>query len=77
MSYEEHQQGLADAISKVADGGMVTHYVVVAAVVAEDGDSQVHSIVSPGLPYWMRHGLLSAEASATAPQPYWTIGEGD
>lgn len=73
MSYEEAQTALHNAISAVADGEFVTHYVVVAATITEDGETAVHSICTPGMPNWQRHGLLSYEASATESQPNWTI----
>ena len=74
-TYDEHQAALSDAIRAVAGGSIVTHYVVVAAVIDEDGDGPTHTITSPGLPLWMTHGLLSYEAAATTPQPPWAYQE--
>lgn len=66
-SYDEGQAGLANAISKIADDEIITHYVVVAV----DIEGCVHTISSPGLPYWMKHGLLSSSAAACLPTPNW------
>ena len=60
---------IADAIAQAADGAFVTHYVVVAALIDEDGEPLTYTMTSPGLPLWMRHGLLSYEAAAAIPQP--------
>ncbi len=71
-TYDDNQAELADVIGKVAGASMVTHYVVVAAVLDSDGDETTHLITSPGLPLWQAHGLLSFEAAATNPPPVWT-----
>lgn len=77
-TYDEHQGALQAAITGVVDqGGIVTHYVVVAAGITDDGDEYTTSITSPGLPLWMTHGLLSYEAAATVPQPIYDYPEED
>lgn len=75
--YEEHVPRIESAITQ-ATGGLVTAWVTVAAVIADNGDQHIHTITSPGLPLWQRHGLLSTEAAASTNQPEWTIeGDGD
>lgn len=76
-TYDEHQAALGAAIGAVTGRPMVTHYVVVAAVIDQDGEPETHTITSPGLPLWMAHGLLSYEAAATTPQPAWADTEED
>ena len=68
----EHIPNLESAIARVT-GGLVTAWVTVAAVVADNGDQHIHTITSPGLPLWQRHGLLSTEAVASTNQPEWTF----
>ncbi len=74
-TYDDNQAELADVIGKVAGASMVTHYVVVVAVIDSDGDETTHLITSPGLPLWQAHGLLSFEAAGTIPQPVWANDE--
>ena len=76
MSYDEHQAALADAIAKVTGVDFVTHYVVVAATASADEEG-THMVTSPGLPLWQAHGLLSFEAHATVPQPFYAEDEDD
>lgn len=73
--YAEHQAELLDAIGAVAGRPIITHYVVVAASIADDGEVETHLITSPDLPMWQAHGLLSFEAAHTTPQPAWAQGE--
>lgn len=73
--YDEHIHNLESAIAQ-ATGGLVTAWVTVAAVVADDGGEYLHTITSPGLPLWQRHGLLSTEAAASTNQPEWTYEGG-
>ncbi|MDQ3276480.1 MAG: hypothetical protein M3Q39_16005 [Actinomycetota bacterium] len=74
-SYTEHQAAIATAIAAVTGASMVTHYVVVAAVILADGVDTTATIVSPGLPLWQQHGLLSYEAGAATPEPAWALDE--
>lgn len=71
----ESADPLGDAIAARIDAPLVTHYVVVAAVIEDDGGEITAMIPSPGLPLWMQHGLLSYEAAATVPQPFYEKGE--
>lgn len=72
-TYQKHQVALQNAISAIADDGLVTHYVVVANIINNDGEDEFHTMTSPGMPQWQRHGMLSYEASAQEPQPNWTV----
>lgn len=71
-TYTEHQSALQDVIAKISDEHLITHYVVVAAGITDQGDAFTTTITSPGLPLWQKHGLLSYEATATQAQPEWT-----
>ena len=68
---------IADAIAAQCDGMYVTHYVVAAAVIDSEGEPLTVKMISPGLPLWMQHGLLSYEASATVAQPVWSHDDDD
>ena len=66
---------IADAIAERMEAPMVTHYVVVAALIDENGTETTACIPSPGLPLWMQHGLLAYEAAASVPQPIYQLAE--
>lgn len=66
---------IADAIAAHLEEPIVTHYVVVAAVINTEGVEQTALIPSPGLPLWMQHGLLAYEAAASIPQPIYQMSE--
>ena len=66
---------IADAIAECMEAPIVTHYVVVAAVINTEGVEETALIPSPGLPRWMQHGLLAYEAAASVPQPFYQLHE--
>lgn len=65
---------LADAIGTACEWMMVTHYVVCAAVIADDGEPVTVMLSSPGLPNWQKYGLMTYCAGSIAAQPTWTHG---
>lgn len=69
------QSEIDAALYTLAKGGIPTAWVIVAAVAGEDGDDQLYTVTSPGLPFWQKHGLLSQGAHTSAGQPEWTIEE--
>ena len=68
---------LEGAIHTCTNASIVTHYVLVASVIHDDGGERVYTITAPGQHQWQTHGLLAYEASAQLPQPEWTIDEED
>lgn len=66
---------VGDAIRDKIGAAFVTRYVVVASVVEESGEEGTVLLTSPDLPQWMAHGLLSYEAHATIPQPFYEYAE--
>lgn len=49
---------LLDALTKIAEGGLVTKYVVVFESVGDDGMEWLHARHSPGMAPWVLKGLL-------------------
>jgi hypothetical protein len=72
---------LADAIRDAIGSPFVTHYVVVVSTIEANGEPCTGHISSPGMPLWMKHGLLSYEAAGLIPQPLYAAedeeGEGE
>ena len=60
------------AITDALDAEMATRWVVVAETVDADGEVSLASLCSPGLPMWVRSGMLRWEADTLAGQPVWT-----
>ena len=75
FNYHRAQSEIDAALYTLTDGGIPTAWVLVAAVATEDGDDQLHTLTSPGLPFWQKHGLLSQGAHTSAGQPEWTFDE--
>ena len=71
------QPALEAAIRTCTNSAIITHYVLVASVIHNDGGERVYTITAPGQHQWQTHGLLAYEASAQLPQPEWTIDEED
>ena len=63
------------AITDALDAEMATRWVVVAETVDADGEVSLASLCSPGLPVWVRSGMLRWEADTLAGQPLWTDAE--
>ena len=60
------------AITDALDAAIATRWVVVAETVDSDGEVSLASLCSPGLPVWVRSGMLRWEADTLAGQPIWT-----
>lgn len=75
MSEEFEPADLTNEIAKALGVPIVTHYVVVANCIGEDGDQQVHDLSSPGMLYWQKYGLLGSSASSYEGQPLWSVEE--
>lgn len=65
------------AITDALDAEMATRWVVVAETVDADGEVSLASLCSPGLPVWVRSGMLRWEADTLAGQPIWTAKDED
>ena len=65
------------AITAAFDAEMATRWVVVAETVDSDGEVSLASLCSPGLPVWVRSGMLRWEADTMAGQPIWTANDDD
>ena len=65
------------AITDALDAEMATRWVVVAETVDADGEVSLASLCSPGLPVWVRSGMLRWEADTLAGQPIWTAEDDD
>lgn len=65
------------AITEALDAAMATRWVVVAETVDADGVPSLASLCSPGLPVWVRSGMLRWEADTLAGQPIWTAEDED
>lgn len=63
---------LEDEVRDHLDLPLLTHFVIVAAGVNDEGEKLTRLITSDEMPLWQAHGLLSSEAAATTPQPYWS-----
>lgn len=63
------------AITDALDAEMTTRWVVVAETIDADGTPSLASLSSPGLPLWVRSGMLRWEADTLAGQPLWTDAE--
>ena len=63
------------AITDALDAEMATCWVVVAETVDSDGEVSLASLCSPGLPLWVRSGMLRWEADTLAGQPVWSHAE--
>lgn len=63
------------AITAALEAKMATRWVVVAEIVDASGDVSLASLCSPGLPVWVRSGMLRWEADTLAGQPIWTDAE--
>ena len=48
-----------------------TRWVVVAECIEEDGELFLYTVLSDGLPYYVAHGMLSAQVEGYLPQPKW------
>ena len=68
---------LEAAITDNLDAKMTTRWVVVAETIDADGTSSLASLCSPGLPLWVRSGMLRWEADTLAGQPTWSYAEDD
>ena len=66
---------LEAAITDTLDAEMTTRWVVVAEIISADGTPSLASLSSPGLPMWVRSGMLRWEADTLAGQPLWTDAE--
>ena len=65
------------AITDALDAEMATRWIVVAETVDADGEVSLASLHSPGLPVWVRSGMLRWEADTLAGQPLWTADADD
>lgn len=63
------------AIIDALDAEMATRWVVVAETVDAAGEVSLASLCSPGLPIWVRSGMLRWEADTLAGQPVWAAAE--
>ena len=63
------------AITDAFDAEMTTRWVVVAETIDADGTPSLASLSSPGLPLWVRSGMLRWEADTLAGQPLWNDAE--
>lgn len=72
MGDEEELQAIESAIASALDV-LPTHWVLCVST----ADGEVHSLCSPGMPLWMRKGLLEWDASSYGAQPMWTLGDED
>ena len=68
---------VGDAIRAKIGAAFVTRYVTVACIVEESGEEGTTLLTSSDLPLWMAHGLLSYEAAATTPQPFYDYPDDD
>ena len=68
---------LEAAITDALDAEMAPRWVVVAETVDADGEVSLASLCSPGLPMWVRSGMLRWEADTLAGQPIWTAEDDD
>ena len=66
---------LEAAITDALGAEMTTRWVVVAETADSDGEVSLASLCSPGLPVWVRSGMLRWEADTLAGQPLWTYAE--
>ena len=65
------------AITDALDAEIATRWVVVAETVDSNGEVSLASLCSPGLPLWVRSGMLRWEADTLAGQPVWSYSEDD
>ena len=65
------------AITDALDAEIATRWVVVAETVDSNGEVSLASLCSPGLPVWVRSGMLRWEADTLAGQPIWTDKDDD
>lgn len=75
MSEEFEAADLTDEIAKALGVPIVTHYMVVANCITDDGDQQVHETSSPGMLHWQKYGLLGQALSTYEGQPLWSVEE--
>lgn len=68
---------LEAAITDTLGAEMATRWVVVAETIDADGTPSLASLSSPGLPLWVRSGMLRWEADTLAGQPVWTDEDAD
>ena len=69
---------LEAAITDTIDAAeMTTRWVVVAETIDADGTLSLASLSSPGLPLWVRSGMLRWEADTLAGQPVWSYDEAE
>ena len=68
---------LEAAITDTLGAEMTTRWVVVAETIDADGVPSLASLSSPGLPMWVRSGMLRWEADTLAGQPVWSYAEDD
>ena len=68
---------LEAAITDTFNAEMTTRWVVVAETIDADGTPSLASLNSPGLPVWVRSGMLRWEADSLAGQPVWSYAEDD
>ena len=68
---------IEQAITTALEAKMATRWVVVAETVDADGEVSLASLCSPGLPVWVRSGMLRWEADTLAGQPIWTAEDDD
>ena len=66
---------LEAAITDILGAEMTTRWVVVAETIDADGTPSLASLSSPGLPLWVRSGMLRWEADTLAGQPVWSYDE--
>ena len=68
---------LEAAIADTLGAAMTTRWVVVAETIDADGTPSLASLSSPGLPLWVRSGMLRWEADTLAGQPVWGYADDD
>ena len=68
---------LEAAITDALNAEMATRWVVVDETIDADGTPSLASLSSPGLPLWVRSGMLRWEADTLAGQPVWSYAEDD
>ena len=66
---------LEAAITDTLGAEIATRWVVVAETVDSNGEVSLASLCSPGLPVWVRSGMLRWEADTLAGRPLWTDAE--
>lgn len=71
--YAENVSELEDAVKKITKASMVNRWILVAEVINEEGERELHDLTSPGLAYWDVQGMTMAAAQGREAQPLWSI----